>query len=851
MLNVTLKGLWAHKRRMVGTLIAVFLGVAFLSGTLALGDTLRANFSTLFTNANAGTDAVIRNESKLSSDPGESDLQQGLIPESIVDTVRGVDGVAAAEPMVQGFGQLVGKDGEDIGQDGPPKLAGNWIADPELNPFRIAEGRAPRAADEVVINQGAADDGDLEVGDTTTVKTPGPVKVKIVGISTFGDEAGIGASTYTAFTLASAQEHLTNRPDEVSTISVRAEPGVSQPELVRNLRAELPDTVEAISGAKLTTENIDDINSEFLDVLRTFLVVFAGVALLVGTFSIYNTFSIIVAQRTRESALLRALGAGRGQVLGSVVTEAIVIGVLASAAGVVGGLGIATLLKAMFDAFGFALPAGGLEFTTGTVVTSFIVGMLVTMVAAVAPALRASRIAPLAALREVSVDRTGASVIRAVLGAVLTGGGVAIVLASVISGGDNVLPIAGLGALMTIIGLVVFGPVVARPVGSVLGLPLARLRGVVGGLARENATRNPRRTSGTASALMVGVGVVTLFTVFAASLKASVDHTVTQSFRGDLVIGSGDFGSGGVSPALATDVAALPEVGTAVGLGRGTGLVQDDTEQLTVVDTAKVDRVLDLDVQSGSVKTLGADELGVLDSTAEDNGWRIGSTVPMTFADGTTTDFRVGAIYGSSDLIDPYLLSRQAWAPHAVQDIDSDVLIRLAPGVSAAAGKQAVQQVADGFDAPDVQDRQQFVDSVTENINMMLGLVYVMLGLAIVIALMGIANTLSLSIHERTRELGLLRAVGQTRRQLRSMIRWESVIIAVFGTLGGLGLGVFLGWGLVQAASSDEFSVDVFRAPVGQLAIVLVVGAIAGVLAGVRPARRAARLDVLQAIATD
>jgi putative ABC transport system permease protein len=449
------------------------------------------------------------------------------------------------------------------------------------------------------------------------------------------------------------------------------------------------------------------------------------------------------------------------------------------------------------------------------------------------------------------VDRTGASVVRAVIGAVLTGGGVAIVLASVVGSGDNVLPVAGLGALLTIIGLVVFGPVVARPVGSVLGAPLQRMRGVVGGLARQNATRNPRRTSGTASALMVGVGVVTLFTVFAASLKASVDNNVTQSFRGDLVISAGNFGGNGLSPTLANDVAALPEVGTAVGLGSGTGLVGDDTEQLTVVDTAKIGRVMNLDVQSGSIKALGTDGLGVLDTTADDNGWKLGSTVPMTFADGTTSDLRVGAIYGSGDLIDPYLLSRQAWAPHAVQDIDDAVLIQLAPGVSEAAGKQAVQQVADRFGAPDVQDSQQFVDSVTENINMMLGLIYVMLGLAIVIALMGIANTLSLSIHERTRELGLLRAVGQTRRQLRSMIRWESVIIAVFGTLGGLGLGVFLGWGLVQAASSGEFNISVFEAPVGQLVIVLVVGAIAGVLAGVRPARRAARLDILEAIATD
>ncbi len=851
MLKVSVKGIWAHKRRFVSTILAVFLGVAFLAGTLALGDTMRSNFDSLFTEANAGTDAVIRHKSELATDPGEPDFQRGLIDESLVDAVRGVDGVEAAAPVIEGFGQLVGKDGEDIGRDGPPKLAGNWITDTELNPFEIAEGRAPRAPDEVVVNRGAAEDGDLEIGDTAIVKTPDPVEVKIVGLATFGGEDGLGASTFTGFTLESAQANLTNRTGEVSSISVRAEPGVSQGELVRRLRPELPSDVEAITGANLTSENVDDINSEFLDVLRTFLVVFAGIALLVGTFSIYNTFSIIVAQRTRESALLRALGAGRGQVLGSVVLEAVVVGVLASALGVVGGLGIATLLKAMFDAFGFALPAGGLEFTATTVIVAFVVGMVVTLVAAVSPAVKASRVAPLAALRDVSIDRAGTSLARAITGVALTGAGVAIVLAAVVGGGDNVLPVAGLGALLTIVGLVVFGPVVARPLSGVIGLPLAKLRGVVGGLARQNATRNPRRTSGTASALMVGVGVVTLFTVFAASLKASVDQSVSQSFRGDLVVTSGQFGGNGLSPELATEVGALPDVQTAVGLGQGTGLVAGDTEDLTVVDTAQVGKVLDLDVQSGSIRSLDDTRIGVSERTADDNGWRVGTRVPMTFADGTTTEFTIGAVYDASDVVDSFLLSRSAWEPHAVQDLDTTVLIGLEPGVSMAAGKQAVEQVADRFGAPDVQDRGEYVDSVTENVNMMLGLVYVMLGLAIVIALMGIANTLSLSIYERTRELGLLRAVGETRAQLRSMVRWESVIIAVFGTLGGLGLGVFLGWGLVRAASGGEFAVEVFEAPVAQLAIVLIVGAIAGVLAGIRPARRAARLDILNAIAAE
>jgi putative ABC transport system permease protein len=850
MTKISLKGIWAHKRRLVGTLVAVFLGVAFLSGTLALGDTLRANFDQLFTEANAGTDALIRHQSELSTDPGEPDSQRGLIPQSLVDDVRSVEGVAAAAPVVEGFGEIEAKDGDGLGGDGPPTLAGNWVRDAQLNPYEIAEGRAPRAPGEVVINVKAAEDGDLRVGDSTVVRTPEPVPVQVVGLARFGDEDGLGGVTFAAFTLEQAQERF-GRPGEVSSIAVRADAGVSQDALVQRLESVLPDNVQAITGSELTTENIDDINSEFLDMLRTFLVVFAGVALLVGTFSIYNTFSIIVAQRTRESALMRALGAGRGQVLGAVVLEAVIVGAVASLAGIVGGLGIASLLKAMFDAFGFALPAGGLEFTTNTIAVALVVGMVVTLVAAAAPAVRASRVAPLAALRDVSVDRTGSSVVRAIVGLALTAGGVAIVLTAVFGDGDNVLPFAGLGALLTIIGMVVFGPVVARPVAGAIGSPLSGTRGVVGSLARRNATRNPRRTAGTASALMIGVGVVTLFTVFAASLKASIDQSVSQSFRGDLVVSAGQFGSGGLSPDLATDAAELPEVQTAVGLGRGTALVGDDTEDLTVADTTRLDAVLDLDLQSGSIDGLDDRSLAVSESMAEDRGWRIGSTVAVTFADGTEAQFRVGAIFGASDVMDDVLLPRSAWAPHSVQDIDSTVLIELAPNVSMASGTAAVEQVAERFGNPDVQDRQAYVDSVTEGVNMMLGLVYVMLALAIVIALMGIANTLSLSIHERTRELGLLRAVGETRRQLRSMIRWESVIIAVFGTLGGLGLGVFLGWGLVQAASTGELAVEVFEAPTAQLTIVLVVGAIAGVLAGLRPARRAARLDVLQAIATD
>jgi len=495
--TLTIRGLWAHKRRLAGTFLAVFLGVAFLTGTIVLGDTLRANFGDLFAEANASTDAVVRRETAIQTDPGEA--QTGLVPESLVDELEVLDGVAAAEASIEAYGQLLDRDGEGLGGNGPPTVAGNWITDPELNPYRIAEGRAPRADDEVVVNRGTAEDGDLEVGDTTTVLTPEPVEVEIVGLATFGSEDGLGGLTFTAFTLDAAQQYLTKQPGQVSTISVRSEPGVTQDELVRRIRAELPDGVEAISGAELTDENTSDINEEFLDIFTTFLLVFACVALLVATFSIYNTFSILVAQRTRESALLRAVGAGRGQILASVIAEAILVGVVASAVGVVGGLGIAGLLKGMFDAFGFALPAGGLAVDTTAVLLPIVVGVVVTLVAGTAPAVKAARVSPLAALRNVAVDRASTSPRRAAAGTVLTAIGVAVVLTAVLGGGNSVLGRAGLGALLTIVGVVVLGPVVARAAAGVIGAVPARLRGITGALARENAMRNPRRTAGTAS----------------------------------------------------------------------------------------------------------------------------------------------------------------------------------------------------------------------------------------------------------------------------------------------------------------------------------------------------------------
>jgi putative ABC transport system permease protein len=847
MWRTTIKSIGAHKRRLLATSSAVVLGVAFLSGTLVLGDTMETGFGDMFDEANAGTDAIVRS----STEVGDDDIsERGLLDASVVDDVAAVDGVAAAVPEIYGIGQIVGSDGDPLGGNGPPTQAGNWIADPEINPWQIADGRAPEGPGEVVVDKASADDGDLEVGDATTIRTPDPVDVTVVGIATFGDAGAdsAGPRTYAAFTTEFAQQVLLPEPGRISDVLVAADDGVTQQELVDRLEPALPDGSEALTGAALTDEQRSELEGDFLGFFKAFLLVFAGIALVVATFSIYNTFSILVAQRTRESALLRALGASRRQVLGSTVAEALAVGVLASAIGVAAGVGLAAGLSALTESAGFAVAGTALVVETSAIVLAAVVGVVVTLVASVAPAVKASRVAPLAALRDVAVDRSGASWVRGLLGVVVAGTGIAATVGG--TAGEGSLPMTGLGALMVVVGFVLLGPVVARPVAGAVGGPLALRRGISGTLARRNATRNPRRTAGTASALMVGVAVVTLFTVVAASVKQSIDDTVSEQFAGDLVIAQTDFSGAGLTPELEPAVGGLPEVDVATGMGIAPMAVDGDDTVASVIDPASFGRVLDVDVSQGSIDDLGDREVALFADYASNQGLAIGDAVPVSYSDGATDELTVGAIFENDELVDDVVLPKAAYAPHAARASDVVLLIDLVDGVSTADGEAAIQPVADRFGAPDVQDRQEYVDSVAGEIDQLLTIIYVLLVMAIVIALMGIANTLSLSIHERTRELGLLRAVGQSRRQLRRMVRGEALVVALFGTVGGLGLGTFLGWAMVKTIEAAE-GLGAFAVPAGQLGVVVALGAIVGVVAAVRPARRAGRLDVLQAIATD
>jgi putative ABC transport system permease protein len=837
--KIATRSLWAHKRRLISTCVAIVIGVAFLSGTLILGDTLTANFERLFTDVSARTDVVVRNATVV--DPDSVLDYRGPVPSSLVDTVARVPGVATAEAQIVGYGTLLGSDGEPIGGNGPPRQAGSWVNDPDLNPYKLAEGRAPVGTEEVVINKGAAEAGKLHLGDTTTVQTPDPVTVTIVGIATFGDANGLGTATWTAFTLEGAQKHVMHQSDRVSTVLAKAEPGTTSAELRDRIASSLPAGTEAITGRQLADERISDISKQFLGVLKNFLTVFALIALLVAGLNITNAFSITLAQRTRELGLLRAVGASRRQVRRSVAVEALIIGVASSAVGVVGGLGVAGLLKGLFDAFGGALPAGGLDIRVTSVVIGLVTGTAVTLAAALLPTRRAARVAPVEVLRAADLQPLHTSTRRAVIGCAVAFAGV---VAGIVSATTGQLGGAEVAAVLVIAGALTVAPNALRPVARALAVPLRIVRGSNARLAADNARRNPRRSAISGTALTVGVTVVALFTVFAASTKTSVDRRINRDFRADVAINTSAFGGAQLSPRIIDEVRAVPEVEHAVALGGGPLRADGESIRVTAADTSGIRDVVSLDVESGSVDALGTSKIAVGATAASNRDWHLGTQLTLSMADGATENVTIAAVYADNQLIGSVLVDDQLWSTHTPQPTERSVLITARPGVSTPDLRAAIAPIASRFGG-DLQDRGEFSAAATRGLDTLLGIIYVLLALAILIALLGIANALSLAIHERRYEIGLLRAVGQTRKQTRSVIRLEGIIVATFGTALGLLVGGFLGWTLFNTVSQTAG----FTLPIARLVVIAVLGVFAGALAAGRPARRAARLPVLDAIA--
>jgi len=852
--RVTRKGLRAHKLRFALTALAVLLGVAFMSGTMVLTDTIEKTFDDLFADVNAGVDAAVRSKESLEGNFGPE--QRARIPADLLPAVAAVDGVKAADGDIDFYAQLVDKDDETIGNpsQGPPTFGSNWSEVDELNPWRLQPGsRPPEAAGEVVIDKGSADEGDFEVGDRVSilVVSGAPQEYEIAGIAKFGDADGPAGASFALFMTAEAQR-VAGAEGQFDAIAAVAERGVSEAQLRDRIRDALDDKdLEVLTGAEITEEDQNEIQ-DLVSFIRIPLVIFAGIALLVGSFIIFNTFSIVVAQRTREMALLRAIGGSRFQVTASVVAEAFVVGVLASLIGLLAGIGLSSVLKVALNGFGFEIPAGASVIRTSTVVLSLMVGTVITVLSALVPAWKAARVPPIAAIRDVAVEQSVNVARRGTVGGAILLFGAGAILLGLFGDLDQGVYAVALGTLAVFVGATVLGPVFARPSCAVIGWPLPRLRGMAGTLARENAMRNPRRTSATAAALMIGVAIVGFFTVLASSLKESVNAQVDRAFQADFVLNTGfGFGAfGGFSPDLAARVAELPEVEASSPLRFGTVKVDGDDDFLVAFDPETVLELFKLDPRKGTFTDLDENSVAVSERIANRKGWKLGTEIPVQFPNGER-ELTIRTIYGTGERegLSDFGLSLEGYALGYPEVVDNQVYVRLADGVSPAEGRKALERVAKPYPNAEIQDQTEFKESFSGQINQILGLVYVLLVLAVFIALIGIANTLALSVYERTRELGLLRAVGMTRRQLRSSVRWEAVIIAVLGTVIGIAIGVFFGFAVIKSLRDQGF--EKFAPSVGQLIIIVIAAGFAGVVAALFPARRAAKLDVLRAISTE
>ena len=840
MFRAAFRSVLARKVRLLLTGIAVLLGVSFMAGTYVLTDTMTRAFDDLVDTGYASIDVLVRSENAFTAQTSSLEERESM-PESVLSTVEDVPGVEEAVGDVIGYAQIVDPaTGKVIGTFGPPTAAASWST---LSGFTIESGSPPEGDDQVVIDSGTAEAYDIGVGDRVEIVFEGPPgEFEVVGVAGYGDGGNLFGATYALFDLPTAQRVL-GREGELDSISVVAADGESGTALARRITEALPQGTEAVPAATVITEQQDQI-SQGLGYLRTAFLVFAYVALFVGAFIIFNTFAIIVAQRTRELALFRALGASGGQVMLTVVVEALIVGIVASAVGVVVGIGIAIVLKGLLSSLGIDLPSSGTVIQPRTVIVSIVIGTIVTVVAALVPARRAARIAPIEALREAQ-DRPGRSLrFRLVSGAIVLALGVAPLAYGLFGRPADALQFVGIGVALTFVGVAMLTPLIARPVAAGIGLPIRRT-GVPGKLGRENSMRNPRRTAATASALMIGLGLVVFVAVFGASAKASTTVVLERTLKADFILTSPTFT--GFSTSAAEDVRAVPGVETVSQVRQAEAKVEGGTVFVTGLDPATFDVVSELGVVQGSVADLGApDTIAIHEDIAATEGWGIGDTIDVEWPSTGQGDLEIAAIYAENGLIGDWATSLDTYDANVAQELDLFVLVKTGEGANVASVRSDLEDALEPYPNIEVQDQAEFRDMYATFLNQVLNLVTALLLFAVIIALFGVMNTLYLSIYERTRELGLLRAVGLTRRQTRSMVRWEAAIVSVMGALFGVVIGIAFGWALQQALEPEGFSE--LGIPGGQLAIYVVFAAVLGVVFAIFPARRAAKLNVLEAI---
>lgn len=836
MLRATLKSLLARKIRLVLSMLAVVVGVSFVTGTLILADTLNRTFDSLFADINKNVSVAVRVVNQI--DP-TSDSGRPPLPASVLDTVAKVDGVRAAVGSVDGQAMLVNpRTGKPAKEGGAPGLGTNWTGGQPTASEQLAEGRAPGPG-EIVVDRATARDLHLALGTRISVQTKGvPAAYTLVGTFRVAGQDSLGGAALTVFDTATAQRVLL-APGQFSSVHLAAVPGLGQQELRARVAAVLPAGDEAITGTQLAKENASAVQ-QAIGGFSTFLLIFAAISVFVGAFIIFNTFTMLVAQRVRELALLRAIGASRRQVQVSLQVEAALVGFAGASVGLLFGAGLAVLLRAAVGAFGVDLPSGPLVFDARTIIAAYAVGVLITSAAAFVPARKAASVPPIAAMRETYVLPTRSLRTRAVAGIALTALGVLLLVLGTASAGKSGATSVGVGAAGIFLGIATLSPLLSGPIIRVLGAPFVSLFGTTGRLGRENAMRNPRRTASTASALMIGLALVGAFSILGQSIKESVRTTVQNSLGADFFLTGQGF-----SGQMARDLAGKPGIEVATGLRGGLVKIGGHDAQVLAGDPAGLPRVLALKKVAGDLHALGDRTILVDDTTAADRHLTVGQKVPVAFPDGAQ-DLTLAGTYKKSQVAGSWIISTGQLARHSTDDLDLFVLIKRADGADPAAVRAEIDKVVKPYATVEVRDQSEFVAQQEKQIDQLLGFIYVLLALAVIIALFGIVNTLALSVIERTREIGLLRAVGMSRGQMRAMVVMESTIISVFGAVLGVAVGSIFGWALTKALASQ--GINTFAYPVPTIVLVIIVGIVLGILAAVFPARRAARMDVLRAI---
>ena len=847
MLRASWKSLLARKLRLLMSAFAIVLGVAFVAGSLIFTDTLGRAFTTIM--AGSVGDVVVRPTGAVGDG---NTLSTKTLPASLSAKLATVEGAARADGNVTALGVFViDKKGKVIGGQGAPGIALNYQNAPAgqgLDGLSISSGRAPAKAGEITLDPQTAERAGYKVGDMVPLVTSGAqpsIKATMVGVGEFGGGAMAGASL-TLFDTNTAQQLFQGGKDVYSDIWVTAVNGVSQAELRDRIQATLPSGVEALTGDKVADESASEIN-EALSFISTFLLVFAGVSLVVGSFLIINTFSILVAQRSRELALFRALGASRRQVSRSVLFEALVMGFVGSTVGLGLGFALALGIRALFALIGLDLSGSPLVFEPRTAVAAYLVGMLVTAFAAYLPGRRASRISPIEALRDDVAMPESSIRRRTMVGAVMTASGAVAMGVGLFTDVANAIAYIGGGILFVVLGVALASPVIGRPVVAFVGMFYRRMFGAVGLLAEQNAARNPRRTAATASALMIGLTLVSMMAVFGQSAKASIDKMIGESISADYVVSNAI----GVpfSPTIADQVAKVPGVET-VARFRYTGAkVVGSSTQVVAIEPVAFGKAVAVTMDRGKIGDLVGQSVLVERNRAKDLGLTVGDSLTMSIA-GKDASYRVVGIFeGLPNIGSEYLTSLDAVAAAGRAPADNYAYVVRSPAADAASVRAGIDSVIADLPTITVKDQAEFAAEQREPIDEMLMLIYALLGLAVVIAVLGIINTLALSVIERTCEVGLLRAVGLSRRQLRTMVRLESMVISLLGAVLGVALGLVFGIALQR--SQADAGIDVLSIPGGQLVIFVALAGLVGVLAAVWPARRAARLDVLRAVTTD